>query len=201
MRQARTAAVFAPEAAEAAGVAVARPAIPPFQPRYAEGYLFALLSASGYGSSPIMVRFALENKGLGGGLAAGIVSYSAATLVVLIILMWPGQLRHLRQTHRESVKWFTISGLLVCASQMFAYTAMAVAPVTVVMPIQRLSVVFRIYAAKLLTPEHEVFGPGIIIGTVISLAGAVTLSVSTELVLSLLPLPDWLVAVARWHWP
>ena len=69
------------------------------------------------------------------------------------------------------------------------------------MPIQRLSIVFRIYAAKVLTPDHEVFGPGIIIGTVISLFGAIALSLSTELVLATVPLPDWVVAAARWHWP
>ena len=35
-----------------------------FQPNYAEGYLFALLSSTGYGISPVLVRLALENKGL-----------------------------------------------------------------------------------------------------------------------------------------
>ncbi len=184
--------------AEAVDVA---PAIPAFKPRYLEGYLFTLLSAIGYGSSPVMVRFALEDKGVTGALAAGVVSYSAATLVVLLILILPGQLSHFRGMHRESLKWFTISGVLVCISQMFIYCAMAIAPVTVVVPIQRLSIVFRIHAARLLTREHEVFGPGIIAGTVVSLIGAVALSISTEFVLSTLPLPDWIVTVARWHWP
>ena len=41
---------------------------------------------------------------------------------------------------RESAKWFTLSGVLVFLSQMFLYMAMSVAPVTVVSPINRLSI-------------------------------------------------------------
>ena len=65
-----------------------------------------------------------------------------------------------------------------------------VAPVTVVSPINRLTIVFRLYFSRLLNPQHEVFGGKVIIGTVISLAGAVLLSLSTDLVSSMLPLPD-----------
>jgi len=53
-----------------------------FEPKYAEGYLFALLSAIGYGLSPILVRVGLESKGLGASLAGGLVAYIAATAVM-----------------------------------------------------------------------------------------------------------------------
>jgi hypothetical protein len=36
---------------------------------------------------------------------------------------------------------------------------------------------------------------------VVSLVGAVILSLSTDMVTSLLPLPDALVSVLKWHWP
>jgi len=179
----------------------ARPSVPAFEPRYGEGYLFALLSASGYGTSPVLVRLAIEGKGLGGGLAAGVVSYTAATVLILLFMLLPGRLAHVRAISGESAKWFTISGVLVCVSQMFTYMAMAIAPVTVVMPIQRLSLVFRIYCAKLITPDHEVFGPGIVLGTVVSLAGAVLLSLSTEAVLGWLSLSPETEALLRWRWP
>jgi len=175
--------------------------LPVFSPRYAEGYLFALLSASGYGTSPILVRFALEGKGIGAGLAAGVISYTAATVVLLLFLLVPRQIADIRSMKFESAKWFTISGVLVCVSQMFTYTAMAIAPVSVVIPIQRLSMVFRIYCAKLITPDHEVFGPGIVAGTGVSLLGAICLSLSTDLVLSMLPLPDGAADLLRTQWP
>jgi uncharacterized membrane protein len=86
-------------------------------------------------------------------------------------------------------------------SQMTRYMALAVAPVSVVTPIQRLTVVFQIYFGALVNPEHEVFGERLILGTVISLIGAVALSVSLDEVGSLIALPPSLATVLNWHWP
>ena len=172
-----------------------------FEPRYAEGYLFALLSATGYGLSPILVRVGLENKGIGTSLAGGLVAYVAATCVMVLILLWPGNLRSALGVNRGAARWFTLSGVLVFLSQMFLYMAMSVAPVTVVSPINRLSILFRLYFSRWLNPEHEVFGGSVIAGTVVSLLGAMALSMSTELVQSLLPLPESAKTLLNWHWP
>jgi len=69
-----------------------------------------------------------------------------------------------------------------------------------VSPIQRLSLVFRIYFGWIINPKHEVFGGRIVAGTVVSLLGAVALSVSVGDVQQVLPLPDALAAVLNWHW-
>jgi uncharacterized membrane protein len=151
-----------------------------FEPKYAEGYLYALLSAIGYGLSPILVRLGLEGKGIGVSLAGGLVDYIAASAVMALVLLWPGLWRNARAVDRESAKWFTLSGVLVFLSQMFLYMAMSIAPVTVVSPVTRLS---------------------LIAATVVSLAGAVALSLSADVVQSLLPLPDALVSILHWHWP
>jgi uncharacterized membrane protein len=172
-----------------------------FEPKWAEGYAFALLSATGYGVSPILVRVGLEGKGLGTSLAGGLVAYIAASAVMGLILLWPGNLRHALAVKRESAKWFALSGFMVFLSQMFLYMAMSIAPVTVVSPINRLSILFRMYFSRLLNPKHEVFGGRVWAATVVSLAGAVALSLSTELVQSVLPLPAGLVAFLHWHWP
>ena len=185
--------------AENAVKAETKPAV--FQPRYAEGILFAFLSATGYGTSPILVRMGLEGKGLAASIPGGLISYTAATAVMALFLLWPGQLRHTLAVKPESAKWFTISGVLVCFSQMFLYMAMAIAPVTVISPISRLSIMFRLYFSRLLNPDHEVFGGRVILGTVISLLGALTLSLSTDLVTSLVRLPDSVVQVLHWQWP
>jgi uncharacterized membrane protein len=172
-----------------------------FQPKYAEGIFFSLLSATGYGFSPILVRVGLEGKGLGTSLAGGLVAYAAATAVMGLVLLWPGQLRHVLSIKRESAKWFTLSGFLVWLSQMFLYAAMSIAPVTVVSPINRLSILFRLYFSRLLNPQHEMFGGGVILGTVVSLTGALALSLSTEVVQSIVPLPAAVVSMLNWHWP
>jgi hypothetical protein len=79
--------------------------------------------------------------------------------------------------------------------------AMSIAPVTVVSPINRLSILFRLYFSRLLNPKHEVFGGKVVAATVVSLAGALALSLSVGAVQSIMPLPDSVTAVLDWHWP
>jgi drug/metabolite transporter (DMT)-like permease len=174
---------------------------PAFEPKYAEGYTFSLLSAIGYGLSPVLVRMGLENRGIGVSLAGGLVAYIAATAVFSLTLLWPGQWKHVWSTDREAAKWFTFSGFMVFFSQMFLYMAMSIAPVTVVSPINRLTILFRLYFSRLLNPQHEVFGGGVVLATFVSLAGAVLLTLSAEVVQSIVPLPENLVALLNWQWP
>jgi drug/metabolite transporter (DMT)-like permease len=191
----------ATDQAETAAEKVEPGSPPKFEPKYAEGAVFGLLSAVGYGTSPILIRYGISSNELGAGLAAGVISYAAAVLVMLPFLFWPGWLRHVTAVEAEPAKWFTISGVMVCLSQMFLYMAFAAAPVSVVSPIQRISMVFRIYFGWLLNRQHEVFGGKVYLGTAISLIGALALSLSTDLVLTHLSLPDWATTIARWHWP
>ncbi len=174
-----------------------------FQPKYFEGYLFAVLSGTGYGLSPIIVRLALRDSGLGmgGGLAGAFVSYLAAALFISLFAFVPGQIAHVRKLDARTCKWFIASGLTVMLSQMFRYLALSIAPVTVVQPIQRLSLVLRFYFGYLLNRDHEVFGSKVWISTAISLIGAIVLSISTEQAAAILPLPDWLIAFLRIEWP
>jgi uncharacterized membrane protein len=174
---------------------------PEFAPNYPEGIFFALLSATGYGFSPILVRVGLEGRGITASVAGGLVAYVASTVVMGLVLLWPGRLRDLRAMKWESAKWFTLSGILVCLSQMFLYAAMSIAPVTVISPINRLSILFRLYFSRLLNPQHEMFGGGIIVGTLVSLAGALALALSVDTLANLLPLPASVLALLRWHWP
>ena len=172
-----------------------------FQPNYAEGYLFALLSSTGYGISPILVRLALENRDLSASLAGGLVSYIAAALAVAPVLLWPGLRREIRALDRGAAKWFALSGVVVSLAQMLRYMALALAPVSVVTPIQRLSIIFRLYFSRIINPDHELFGGRIVAATVLSLLGALALSVSTDMVQSVLPLPEAARDVLNWKWP
>ena len=172
-----------------------------FRPNYAEGYTFALLSATGYGTSPILVRTALQDGGLVASIAGGLIAYAAAAGVMVFALLSPALRGGIFSVDRVSRQWFSISGALVAISQMTGYMALAVAPVSVVTPIQRLSLVFRVFANSLLNREHEVIGGRIWAATIIGLVGAIALSLSTDYVLEVLPLPEWLETIARWQWP
>ncbi len=151
-----------------------------FTPLYAEGYLFAGLSALGYGCSPILIRSAVEGSGPGASLAGGTISYIAASVVVLAVIIATGNLQGVRNVEKQNAKWFMLAGLLVGVSQMLRYLALAVAPVTVVSPIQRLSLIFRMLFGWIMNREHEIFSWRLVAGTMVSLVGAVMLSLSVE---------------------
>jgi uncharacterized membrane protein len=148
-----------------------------------------------------LIGLAFEKKGVAIGIAGGFVSYLAATVALGLTLLLPGKWQSFRDIDRSTFRWFIVSGLAVCMSQMTRYMALAVAPVSVVTPIQRLSLVFRIYFGWWLNPKHEVFGGRIVAGTLISLLGAVALSVSTDDLTHMLALPAWLAGPLAWHWP
>ena len=172
-----------------------------FQPRLAEGYSFAVMASLGYGLSPLFVRAALQDTSPGISLTGGLISYAAATVVVGAILLSAGPRHDVLSLDRVSGKWFTISGVFVCVSQMLRYMALSVAPVTVVTPIQRTSGVFRVLFSWFVNRDHEVFGVRVLVGIAISLVGALALTLSTEFVITNVPLPDVVVGIAEWRWP
>lgn len=84
---------------------------------------------------------------------------------------------------------------------MTRYMALAVAPVTIVAPIMRLSSIFRIYFSWLLNRQHEDFSGGVILATIVSLAGAVILGLSADSVAGWLGLPESVAAFLGRTWP
>ena len=193
----------APAARADAGAAAAGRSMaagpPPFQPNYGEGYAFGLLAAIAYGVTPILIRVVVERGSLADSMAAGLFSYGAATTVVALLLLWPGQWRHVRLIDPVPAKWFVASGVLVTVSQMFLYLALAVAPVSVAMPILQLHLVFRYLFARLLNPHHEMFGGMMLLATAISIIGAAALSLDPEFVIAMLSLPEALAILLRWR--
>ncbi len=172
-----------------------------FVPRYAEGYLYATLAAVAYGFSPIFIGLGIKAAGGGGAMAGGLVSYIAATVLVGIVLVATRQPASTYRIAPSALRWFLFAGLIVFFSQAFRYAAMALAPVSVVTALQRLSSLFRIYFGWLINRDYEVFDRSVITATIVSMIGAMALSISTDLFLSLADWPDWLVRLASLRWP
>jgi drug/metabolite transporter (DMT)-like permease len=183
--------------APASGTAAS--AKPQFTPRLMEGYTFAFLSSIGFGTSPVLVAAGLRESGLS--LLGGLVSYVAAMIVVAICLMLPRNIAQVRNISRESLPWFTLSAVAVWASQLFRYMALGIAPVTVVQPIQSLSLLFRMIFGFFINREHEALDRYVIGGIVLSFAGALALSISDEMVTQYVTLPAWLAPLTSWRWP
>ena len=178
--------------------AAASPA-PKFQPKMAEGYLFGILSCFAYGTSPSLVRAGLEGTGLA--LAGGVVSYGAATVVVVLLLLWGPARRDAGGIDKSNVPWFIWTGVTVCLSQIFLYLAMAIAPVTVVQPLMRLSTVFRTFFAWVLNRDQESFDPSLLIAIAVSTVGALALAFEGATVARWIDAPQWLATILGWRWP
>jgi uncharacterized membrane protein len=170
---------------------------PSFQPRMKEGYITALLAGVGFGVSPVLVKAGLEDTGLS--LVGGFVSYAAATVVIIAILMIPRQLTSIQNMNRHSLKWFAFSGLSVSFSQLFRYLALGIAPVSIVQPLLSLSLIFRMIFGFVVNRDHEQFDRHVIVGIMLSFLGALALSFSEQNLLGTLDLPPWLASLSAWR--
>jgi drug/metabolite transporter (DMT)-like permease len=170
---------------------------PAFKPRVAVGFFFALVAALAYGTSPIIVRQALQVVGPLSGVAGASVAYGAATVAVALGLLIPSLRRNVVAVTAENARWFVYSGIFVAAAHGFLYSALAVAPIMVGAPLLQLSLVFRFVFALILNPEHEVFSLVVILGTVVSIAGASAIAIDTPVILQTLAVPEPLAAYLR----
>ena len=143
-------------------------------PRYLEGYTYGLLSAAAYGTSPIMIRYALEDTGLG--IAGGLVAYIAAASVLILALAIPGRINDLRDFDLKVVPMFSASAVAVFLAQLFRFAALAIAPVSLVTPLTRLGVVFVPTLSFVFNRNLESFSLRVLTGIALSGLGAVLLA-------------------------
>ncbi len=176
-----------------------KPAVPLFAPQYLAGYVFASLAALAYGTTPIMARFALEHTGPSTGILGGLIAYIAATAVAALALFSAQLRRNIFSLSRSNGRWFALSGVFVAAAQGFFFAAVSVAPVMLVMPLLQLSLAFRMLFSTWLNPAHEIVGPLVLAGVVISVLGALMVSIDTNLIVTTLAMPGVLARMLLWR--
>jgi uncharacterized membrane protein len=101
---------------------------------------------------------------------------------VAVLVALAGGRRYLAGTGGGAAGWFMLSAVTVALSQMLRYMALAVAPVSVVTPIQRLSVLFRVLFGAIINREAEVFDGAVLAGIMLSVVGTVALAAETGFV-------------------
>ncbi len=154
-----------------------------FEPAFLPGLAWGAVGAFCYGTSPLLISLGLDaarqnggGHGMADSMAGGLVSYSAATVVVAGLVLAAGGRRYMATIDRNTRRWFYLSAFLVALSQVFRYLALAIAPVSVVVPIQRLTVIFRIIFNGILNRDHEVIDLWIVVTILLSLIGVVALT-------------------------
>ena len=180
-----------------------------FKPDLRRGVLYGLICVIGYGSSPILIVLALLSiqtmpnqlvtEPFAHSAAILLFSYLFAAACVVMAAAIFYDLSFPKKMSQPGLKWFLLSGILIAVSQIFRYTAFALAPVSVVVPIQRISVIFRLLFNIYLNHEYERIDAGIVITIILSVIGAMALGVDTEAVLSWFGAGQLLTTVLGWQ--
>jgi drug/metabolite transporter (DMT)-like permease len=141
--------------------------------RLIEGYAWAGLNAIAFGLSPVFIREALGDSGLG--VLGGAVSYTAAGVLLLIPLALPGQVKSLRQVSGSARRWLIFGALAIMAAQMFRFLGLSNAPVSVTVPLLRGGIVFTIILSFIFNRGLESFDRRVLAGVAVSLVGSIAL--------------------------
>ena len=165
--------VLAPETVAETPLAPEPPS-QPFELRQAEGYLFAFIAAISYGSSPVLIRAALEDAS-GLSILGGFVSYVAAAGLLLVALLLPHG-RQLAGALRPTVfRAFFGAGFFVFLAQVLRFLALSLASVAVVTTLLRFAGLFTLLLSWLINRSLERITWRLVAGVLMSLAGAVLL--------------------------
>ncbi len=157
-----------------AATASARPAV---EMRMVEGYTFSLLASVGYGSSPILIRAALEDAS--GVAAVGtFIAYVGASAVLMATLALPAQ-RHLIGTiNVRYMRLFGGAGFSVFMAQLLRFFALSIADVSIVNPLMRMIGVFTLILSYLVNRRLEHITLGVVLGVLVSFGGSALLVIA-----------------------
>jgi drug/metabolite transporter (DMT)-like permease len=145
-----------------------------FELRQAEGYLFAFGGAICYGSSPVLIRAALEDAS-GLSVLGGLVSYLAAAGLLLATLLVPGRRHFAAAFHVPVFRAFAPAGFFVFMAQMLRFIALSLASVAVVATLLRFAGVFTLMLSWWFNRSLERITWRVVAGVLMSLAGAILL--------------------------
>jgi drug/metabolite transporter (DMT)-like permease len=144
-----------------------------FTPKVMEGYFFGLSAAVLWGAGPVLMRAGLDDNGLG--ILGGTVAYGTAAAVLSLGLLIPGQASGVRTLDKSTRGWFLFGAFNSFLANVFRFTALALAPVSIVIPLMRSAVVFTVGFNWLLNRELESFDSRVMGGIGVSMVGAVLL--------------------------
>jgi drug/metabolite transporter (DMT)-like permease len=149
------------------------PVVKEFQPKMVEGYLFGAMAASFWGAGPVLMRAGVADNGLG--ILGGTVSYLAAAAVLSLTLLIPGQASGALKLDKGARKLFFVAGLGSGFANGFRFSALALAPVSVVIPLMRSAVLFTLVLNYAFNRHLETFEPKVLAGIFVSMIGAILL--------------------------
>ena len=150
---------------------------PAVEIRMVEGVVFSLLASVGYGTSPILIRAALEDS-TGTAAIGTFVAYFGASAVLLASLALPAQRHLVGAINFRYMRLFGSAGLSVFMAQLLRFFSLALADVTIVDPLMRTVGVFTLILSYLVNRRLEQITLGVVLGVLVSFAGSALLVVA-----------------------
>ena len=142
-----------------------------------EGVVFSLLASVGYGTSPILIRAALEDS-TGTAAIGTFVAYFGASAVLLASLALPAQRHLVGAINFRYMRLFGSAGLSVFMAQLLRFFSLALADVTIVDPLMRTVGVFTLVLSYLVNRRLEQITLGVVLGVLVSFVGSALLVVA-----------------------
>ncbi len=147
---------------------------PAVEIRQLEGYVFSLLAALAYGTSPILIRAAVEDASATAAIGT-LVSYAAASAVLIAALALPAQRELVHAINFRYMRLFGGAGLSVFLAQLFRFFALSFADVSIVNPLMRTVGVFTLILSYMVNRSLERITLGVVLGVLVSFGGAALL--------------------------
>jgi drug/metabolite transporter (DMT)-like permease len=138
------------------------------------GYVYAVLCAVCYGSSPVLIRSALENHS-GVSVLGGLAAYSAASFFLILSLILPSRRGLVAALNPATLKAFFAAGFFVWMAQMLNFVALTLASVAVVATFIRFSNVFTLVISYIYNRNLEMITVRVVLGVLLSVAGAIVM--------------------------
>ena len=140
--------------------------------KYKAGLFWGLSCAICYGISPLLVKSGFSNYSLEITILAGFISYiSAIFFLILIMTLLRVRIRDITEMDKSALKWFTITGFMGSSAQLLRYIALGLIPISIVEPIHRTSVIFRVIFGFIINRNHEIINIRVLLGVALSIIG------------------------------
>ena len=143
---------------------------PAFQLRQVDGYLSSMAAVLGYGTSPILIRAALQDT-TDLAIYGGFIAYVAASLALIATLAHPKRRGLIADLRLPAIKLFIGSGFFSFLAQLLRFAALAIAPVAVVNPLMRTGSIFTLVLSMTINRHLEVINRKVVAGIFISVGG------------------------------
>ena len=153
---------------------------PAFQLRQVDGYLSSMAAVLAYGTSPILIRAALQDT-TDLAIYGGLVAYVAAALALIATLAHPKRRGLVRDLGLPAIRLFLGSGFFSFLAQLLRFAALAIAPVAVVNPLMRTGSIFTLVLSMTFNRHLEVINRRVVVGIFVSVAGVLLIVLNRAL--------------------